>query len=218
MFTKDKLHIFEDFHKDSSLKPPPDAPPAAPRVPPMSINFRTVCRRHGCSKKLRSDNRSGFCRAHHQLSGACRRCLNPCTRGRKYCVKCIKRVKAERATSKVMCTAVGCTVKVHSRTSLCRVHWAEGGGPCTVLGCENKVVFNSRWGLCRSHAHVAKKLREQKPMKEVVVIEQVGNRFHIVCTVCKQFQSIPQPVAASRLADFGQRFARQHRSCAKEAE
>lgn len=127
----------------------------------------TVCRKQGCDRKLRGDNRSGFCASHHSASGQCRRCLAPCTRYHPVCQRCRVKGDKERAEKVAPCTAVGCTTMVHSRSGLCREHWRASGGTCGAKGCETKIIFGSKTGYCTRHMHFARTERRraarQKP-------------------------------------------------------
>jgi len=120
-----------------------------------------VCRKQGCDRKLRSDNRSGFCKSHHTAGGQCQRCLGACTRNHPVCQRCRVKGDQERAEVVAPCTAVGCTVWVHSRSGLCRKHWQVGGGLCRFAGCQTRIVFDSKIGLCREHGHRARTERRQ---------------------------------------------------------
>jgi hypothetical protein len=121
----------------------------------------TVCRKPSCDRRLRSDNRSGFCKSHHQAGGQCQRCLAPCTRNHPVCWRC----RVERDRDEAMrcgpCTAVGCTVRVHGKTGLCHAHYLIGGGVCRFRGCSTRIVFESRTGFCRQHAHRARTERRR---------------------------------------------------------
>lgn len=121
----------------------------------------TVCRKQGCDRKLRSDNRSGFCPSHHQAGGQCHRCLSACTRPFTLCWRC--RVKRDRdeAVRCAPCTAVGCTVRVHGKTGLCKTHYLTGGGVCAVVGCSTRIVFESKTGLCRRHHEKVRSMRRR---------------------------------------------------------
>lgn len=121
--------------------------------------WEQVCRFEGCTKKLRSDNRSRLCRTHHQKGGTCFRCLKPCARGFHRCDAC--RVVHRKDTARVVgpCTAVGCNVRVHSKSGLCFAHYLVGGGTCTATGCKQPLIFGTRTGLCREHQFLSRKLR-----------------------------------------------------------
>lgn len=121
----------------------------------------TVCRKQGCDRNLRSDNRSGFCKSHHTAGGQCQRCLAACTRYHPICWRCRVRDDQDRAEVVAICTAVGCTVRVHSRSGLCREHWQVGGGVCRFEGCEARVIFGSATGLCKRHGHRARTERRR---------------------------------------------------------
>ena len=121
----------------------------------------TVCQKAGCDRELRSDNRSGFCRSHHQAGGQCGRCLGACQRGHPFCRGCRVRNDKERAERVAPCTAVGCTVVVHGKTGLCHAHYLTGGGVCRFDGCSTRIVFESRTGFCRQHAHRARTERRR---------------------------------------------------------
>lgn len=119
----------------------------------------TVCRREGCSKALRSDNHSGYCRAHHRLGGTCMRCLRPCSTGWRRCDKCRALRRKETARVVAPCTAPGCTKRVHSKSGMCHAHYMTGGGTCTATGCSTPVMFGSKTMLCRAHLFLSRKLR-----------------------------------------------------------
>ena len=121
----------------------------------------TVCRKRGCDKALRSDNRSGFCKSHHQAGGQCRRCLAPCTRNHPVCQRCRVKNDKEEAERVAPCTAVGCAVVVHGKTGLCKAHFLTGGGVCRFAGCSTRIVFDSKTGLCRRHGHFARTERRR---------------------------------------------------------
>jgi len=121
----------------------------------------TVCRKAGCDRKLRSDNRSGFCKSHHQAGGQCRRCLAPCTRNHPVCQRCRVKNDKEEAERVAPCTAVGCAVVVHGKTGLCKAHFLTGGGVCRFAGCSTRIVFDSKTGLCRRHGHFARTERRR---------------------------------------------------------
>ena len=121
----------------------------------------TVCRKPGCDRKLRSDNRSGFCKHHHQAGGQCSRCLAPCTRNHPFCWRCRVKNDREEAMRCGPCTAVGCTLRVHGKTGLCHAHYLVGGGVCRIAACGARIVFESRTGLCRRHAHFARTERRR---------------------------------------------------------
>lgn len=123
------------------------------------MNMWQTCRFEGCNKRLRSDNRTRLCRKHHMRGGTCFRCLAPCQRGFKRCGECRKKRRAENATAVAVCTAVGCTVRTHSKSGMCRKHYAVAGGTCTATGCSTPVVFNSKTMLCRAHLFLSRKLR-----------------------------------------------------------
>lgn len=121
----------------------------------------TVCRKPSCARKLRSDNRSGFCKHHHTASGQCKRCLAPCTRNHPVCWRCRVANDRDEAMRCGPCTAVGCTVRVHGKTGLCHAHYLVGGGVCRFKGCSTRIVFESRTGFCRRHAHMARTERRR---------------------------------------------------------
>ena len=121
----------------------------------------TVCRKDGCDRKLRSDNRSGFCVSHHGAGGQCHRCLRACTRRFSLCWRCRVRRDKEEAERVAPCTAVGCTVRVHGKTGLCKEHYLTGGGVCAVVGCSTRIVFDSKTGLCRRHHDKARSMRRR---------------------------------------------------------
>ncbi len=121
----------------------------------------TICRLDGCSRKLRSDNRSGFCWRHYQLGSQCRRCLAPCSQGHPVCQRCRVKGDKERAEKVAPCTAVGCTVVVHGKTGMCREHWRASGGTCGAKGCEVAIIFGSKTGYCARHMHYARTERRR---------------------------------------------------------
>lgn len=121
----------------------------------------TVCRKPGCDRKLRSDNRSGFCKSHHQAGGQCSRCLAPCTRNHPVCWRCRVKTEQEEAVRVAPCTAVGCTTVVHGKTGLCKAHYLTGGGFCRIAACGARIVFESKTGLCRRHGHFARTERRR---------------------------------------------------------
>jgi hypothetical protein len=121
----------------------------------------SVCRKQGCDRKLRSDNRSGFCFSHHTSGGQCQRCLGACTRNHPVCQRCRVKGDQERAERVAPCTAVGCKTVVHGKTGLCRKHWREGGEVCRFPACTVRVVFGSLTGLCSQHGHRARTERRR---------------------------------------------------------
>jgi len=121
----------------------------------------TVCRKQGCDRKLRSDNRSGFCKSHHQAGGQCHRCLAACTRPFTLCWRCRVERDRDEAVRCAPCTAVGCTVRVHGKTGLCKAHYLTSGGTCRAAGCPKRVIFDSKTGLCGRHAHFARTERRR---------------------------------------------------------
>jgi hypothetical protein len=72
----------------------------------------------------------------------------------------VKNDKA-RAERVAPCTAVGCTVVVHGKTGLCKAHYYASGGVCRFRGCSTRIVFESRTGFCRQHAHRARTERRR---------------------------------------------------------
>ena len=67
----------------------------------------------------------------------------------------------ERAERVAPCTAVGCTVVVHGKTGLCKAHYYASGGVCRFDGCSARIVFASKTGFCRQHAHRARTERRR---------------------------------------------------------
>ena len=115
----------------------------------------TVCRKAGCDRKLRSDNRSGFCRSHHLAGGQCKRCLGPCRLYREVCRECRVKRDQDNAMRVGVCTAVGCTKVVHSLSGMCRKHWLVAGPECKALGCKARTSLFTKTGYCTEHHHRA---------------------------------------------------------------
>ena len=111
----------------------------------------TVCRKPGCDRKLRSDNRSGFCQNHHLAGGQCKRCLGPCRLYRDSCLACRIKSDKEKATKVGLCTAVGCTKIVHSLSGMCRKHWLVAGPECKARGCKTRTSLFTKTGYCSEH-------------------------------------------------------------------
>lgn len=122
-----------------------------------------VCRRDGCSIKVRSDNMSGYCKIHRNYAGTCANCLKVCKTESTLCSSCNSKDKRD-GSSTYICFHDGCNRKVRSKSGFCREHWLMGP-QCEATTrpyghrCENLTSKTAKYPFCRKHISSARKFR-----------------------------------------------------------
>lgn len=152
---------------------------AAPVLPGMSAPGYAVCGVKGCGKRLRSDNRNGYCRPHQQSETSRfppRFCAyDPCdsqlriTNKTGYCTKhsyytpsgsrwneTLHARAMERQSKRAVCSREGCERRLHSdnKTGRCSPHnipLATGRRVCTIEECKITLDPRNTIGRCAKH-------------------------------------------------------------------